>query len=113
MTASLEDALAFSARHPVGDHDAALRRRLLLELTSAAAGQIVVVDELGELLLVAAVVDVVADPAAPAQLEVLGARAPVPAQRFEAQVLAPALAFARSVGRRALHVARPAFVDGV
>jgi ribosomal protein S18 acetylase RimI-like enzyme len=109
----LEEALAFAARHPVGHLDEPTRRRLLTLLTSGPAGAIVVGDEGGALRLVAAVVDVIDDPAAPAQLSILGALPGLTGAAFAGEVLAPARAFARAVGRRVLEVARPTFVTDV
>jgi ribosomal protein S18 acetylase RimI-like enzyme len=109
----LEEALAFAARHPVGHLDEPTRRRLLTQLTSAPAGTIVVGDERGALRLVATVVDVIDDPTAAAELVILGAAPGLPGAVLAGEVLAPARAFARAVGRRALHVARPDIVPGV
>jgi ribosomal protein S18 acetylase RimI-like enzyme len=109
----LDEALAFSARHPVGDLDEPLRRRLLTTLTSSPAGTIVLADASGALVLVATVVDVRADPTAAAQLVVLGATPDLPGATFVGEVLAPARAFARAVGRPALHLDLPEFVRDV
>jgi ribosomal protein S18 acetylase RimI-like enzyme len=106
----LEEALAFAAAHPVGHLDEPLRRRLLTSLTSAPAGTIVLGDERGAPRLVATVVDVIFEPRAPAELVILGAAPGLSGAVFAGEVLAPARAFARAVGRRALHVARPGFV---
>jgi ribosomal protein S18 acetylase RimI-like enzyme len=112
----LEEALAFCARAPVGHFDAALRRRLLTGMTSAPEGTIVLTDDTraasGGLALVGTVIDVIADASAAAELVVLGARGGWPAEDFATEVVAPALAFARRVGRARLQLARPAFVDG-
>jgi ribosomal protein S18 acetylase RimI-like enzyme len=109
----LDEALAFAARHPVGHLDEPTRRRLLTQLTSAPAGTIVVGDERGAPCLVATVVDVIDDAAAPAELAILGARPGLPGALFAGEVLPPARDFARAAGRRALHVARPEVVEGV
>jgi mycothiol synthase len=102
----LDQALAFAARHPVGHLDEPTRRRLLTQLTSAPAGTIVLADALGALVLVATVVDVIDDAHAAAELAVIGAVPGLPGAVFAGQVLAPARAFARAVGRRRLHVNR-------
>jgi ribosomal protein S18 acetylase RimI-like enzyme len=109
----LDEALAFCARHAVGYLDEPTRRRLLTSLTSDPAGSIVLGDGRGELRLVATVVDVIDDRTAAAELAVLGARPGLAGAAFAGEVLAPARAFARAVGRRKLHVARPTFVDDV
>ena len=109
----LDDALAFAARHPVGHLDEPTRRRLLTQLTSAPAGTIALGDATGALTLVATVVDVIAEAGAPAGLEILGARPGLSGEAFATEVLAPALRFARGVGRSALHLARPTFVPDV
>jgi ribosomal protein S18 acetylase RimI-like enzyme len=109
----LDEALAFAARHPVGHLDEPTRRRLLTQLTSAPAGTIVVGDERRALRLVATVVDVIDDPAAAAELVILGAAPGMLGAVFASEVLAPALAFARAMGRRALQVARPGFVHDI
>jgi ribosomal protein S18 acetylase RimI-like enzyme len=106
----VEAALAFAARHPAGHFDDRLRRRLVTQLSSAPAGTIVLGEGPGEIRLVATVVDVIADPAAPAEVVVVGASSNVPAEVFAAEVLAPARAYARAVGRRAVEAPRPACV---
>ncbi len=106
----VEEALGFAARHPAGHLDDALRRRLITQLTSAPAGTIVLGDGRGQLRLVATVVDVISDPAAPAELIVLGARPGLPGVVFADEVLAPARAFARAVGRRSVDAPQPACV---
>jgi ribosomal protein S18 acetylase RimI-like enzyme len=112
----LEEALAFCARAPVGHLDGALRRRLLTGMTSAPEGTIVLADDAaadGGIALVALVVDVIESASAPADLVVLGARGDLAADAFAREVIAPALAFARGVGRSRLLLERPAFVDGI
>jgi ribosomal protein S18 acetylase RimI-like enzyme len=108
----LDEVLTFCARAPVGHFDAALRRRLLMQLTSDPTGTIVLADQEG-LSVVATVIDVIADPRAAAELVVLGARGPVAAAAFVKGVLDPASRFAGGVGRAALILARPAFVAGI
>jgi GNAT superfamily N-acetyltransferase len=110
LALDVEEALAFSSRHPAGHFDDMVRRRLITLLTSAPAGTIVLGDGAGGLCLVATVVDVISDPEAPAELVVVGARPGLPADVFAESVLAPARAFARAVGRRTLHAPRPACV---
>ena len=107
---ALDEALAFAARHPVGHLDEPTRRRLLTQLTSAPEGVIVLGDEGGALALVASVLDVLADPDAPAELVIVGARAGLSGVVLADQVIEPARAFARAAGRRALHVALPEVV---
>ncbi len=110
---ALDDALTFAARHAVGHLDESTRRRLLTALTSGPAGTIALRDARGVLVLLATVVDVLADPEAPAELVVLGAAPRLPGAVFAGKVLAPARAFARAVGRHKLNVSRPTFVDDV
>ena len=107
----LDEALAFSARHPVARVDETTRRRMITSLTSDPAGTIVVGDADGAIRVVATVIDVMADRAAPAEMIVLGARPGLPGAAFVDEVLAPARAFARGVGRRGLEIARPPFVS--
>jgi ribosomal protein S18 acetylase RimI-like enzyme len=107
---ALDEALAFAARHPVGHLDEPTRRRLLTHLTSATEGVIVLGDEDGALALVASVLDVLADAEGPAELVIVGARPGLAGAVFADQVIAPARAFARTAGRRALHLALPEVV---
>jgi len=107
---ALDEALAFAALHPVGQLDGPTRLRLLTHLTSAPEGTIVLANSRGELALVATVVDVIAESHAPAELVILGARR-VESNVFAHEVLAPAKLFARSAGRRALHLSRPSCVE--
>ena len=86
-----------------GPYDAPLLRRLMLALTSAPAG-VLVVEDGGAPVLVAAVVDLTTNGADAANLELLGVRAPVAADVFARCVVEPALAFARGGARRALQV---------
>ncbi len=105
FTASDADAIiAFCAAH--GSFDAALVRRLLLDLTSDPAGVVVIGDGAGP-RLVCAVIDRVFNGADAAHLETLGVRAPVSVAAFTRLVLEPALAFARGGPRRALYVVAP------
>ena len=110
---ALEEALAFSAAHPVGHLDDATRRRLLTMLTSAPAGTMVVGDERGALRMVATVVDVIDDPSAAAELVIRGAAPGLPGSVFAGEVIAPARAFARAVGRCRLNLSRPLCVRDV
>jgi ribosomal protein S18 acetylase RimI-like enzyme len=99
------DALAAFSVANDGTFDAALVRRLLLELTSDAAGVFVLADAAGSApAFVATVVDRAENGAGAAHLEVLAADAAVPASAFAALVVAPAIAFARAGTRRSLHV---------
>jgi GNAT superfamily N-acetyltransferase len=109
----LDEALAFAALHPVGHLDEPIRRRLLTALTSDPAGTIVVGDAEGVIRLVATVVDTIDNRTAPAELIILGARPDLPGRSLVDEVVAPAQAFARAVGRPALHIARPTFVIDV
>jgi ribosomal protein S18 acetylase RimI-like enzyme len=97
---------------PVGHLDEATRRRLLTHLTSEQAGTILLADDKG-LVLVATVVDVIANPHAAAVLVVLGARGLIADGPFAELVLEPAAAFARAGGRVALLLDRPAFVPAI
>jgi ribosomal protein S18 acetylase RimI-like enzyme len=85
-------------------HDAALVRRLLVDLTSDPAGSFVFADDEGP-ALVCTVIDRAANGAGGANLEILGARAPVAGELFAELVVAPAVAFARGGTRRGLQVA--------
>jgi ribosomal protein S18 acetylase RimI-like enzyme len=85
-------------------HDAALIRRLLLDLTSDPAGAFVFMDDEGP-ALVCTVIDLAPNGAGGANLEILGARAPVLGALFAELVVGPAVAFARRGGRRGLQVA--------
>jgi ribosomal protein S18 acetylase RimI-like enzyme len=87
-----------------GPHDAALVRRLLVDLTSDPAGAFVFADGEGP-ALVCTVVDLAANGAGGANLEILGARATVAGELFAELVVAPAVAFARGGARRGLQVA--------
>jgi ribosomal protein S18 acetylase RimI-like enzyme len=97
------DALAAFCVAQGGPYDAGLVKQLLRELTSDPAGVVVLHDADG-LALVATVIDRVRNGADAASLETLGVRVPVPAGIFTRLVLEPAVAFARSGERRALHV---------
>ena len=90
-----------------GPYDPGLLRRLMLELTSAPAGVIVVEDGDGT-ALVATVVDRVSNGMDAANLEMLAVRAPLTAEAFIHLVVEPASAFARGGDRRALAVGLPA-----
>jgi ribosomal protein S18 acetylase RimI-like enzyme len=109
---ALDEALAFAALHPVGQLDGPTRLRLLTQLTSAPQGTIVLADARGEVALVATVLDVIAESDAPAELVILGARR-IERNVFTHEVLAPAELFARSTGRRALHLSRPSCIEDV
>jgi ribosomal protein S18 acetylase RimI-like enzyme len=87
-------------------YDAGLVRRLLLDLTSDAAG-VFVVDDGGALVLVATVVDRAENGVGAAHFELLGlaANAGVPSRAFAELVVTPAVAFARAGVRSSLHVA--------
>jgi ribosomal protein S18 acetylase RimI-like enzyme len=82
-----------------GVHDT----RMLLGLTSDPAGVFVITDDEG-IALVATVVDRTRNAADAAILETLGVRARMPPHRYTELVLQPAIAFARSGERGALHV---------
>jgi ribosomal protein S18 acetylase RimI-like enzyme len=101
--ADAESVVAFCVAHG-GPRDAVLVKTLLVELTSDAAGVIVVSDVEGT-AIVASVVDRIHNGADAASLETLGVRVPVPDATFARLVVEPAVAFARSGARRALHVA--------
>src|SRR5690242_12938884 len=85
-------------------HDAALVRRLLVDLTSDPAGAFVFRDSEGP-ALVCTVVDLAANGAGGANLEILGARVPVAGELFAELVVVPAIGFARGGARRGLQVA--------
>jgi ribosomal protein S18 acetylase RimI-like enzyme len=87
-----------------GPHDAALVRRLLVDLTSDPAGAFVFADGEGP-ALVCTVVDRAANGAGRTNLEILGARSPVAGELFAELVVAPAVAFARGRNPRGLQVA--------
>jgi ribosomal protein S18 acetylase RimI-like enzyme len=101
--AEVDAIVAFCVAHG-GPYDALLVKTLLVEMTSDAAGVIVVSDAEG-IALVASVVDRMHNGADAASLETLGVRVPVPDVTFAQLVVEPAVAFARSGARRALHVA--------
>jgi ribosomal protein S18 acetylase RimI-like enzyme len=84
--------------------DAAVLRRLLLDLTSAPAGVSILADGAGP-ALVATVIDRAENGADAANLEILGVGPGVPAEAFARLVVEPSIAFARGGVRRALHVA--------
>jgi len=98
--------VAFCLAHGAGEHDAALLRLLLVDLTSDAAGVVVLGDGEG-VALVATVVDRVRNGADAASLETLGVRVPPAAPSFIDLVVEPAVAFARAGERRALQVVLP------
>ena len=100
------DALAAFCVARGGPYDTGLVKTLLCELTSDAAGVFIVHDADG-VALVATVVDRVRNGADAASVETLGVRASIPAAIFTRLVLQPAIAFARSGPRSALHVALP------
>jgi ribosomal protein S18 acetylase RimI-like enzyme len=99
--ASVDAVVAFCVAN--GPYDAPLLRRLMLGLTSAPAG-VLVVEDRGGPVLVAAVVDRTTNGAGAANLELLGVRGPVASEVFARCVVEPALAFARGGERRALQV---------
>src|SRR4051812_25211519 len=79
--------------------------RLLLELTSDAAGVISIGDGDGDdPTLVMTVIDRIRNGADAAILETLAVRAPIGAASFMCLVVEPAIAFARAGERRVLHV---------
>jgi ribosomal protein S18 acetylase RimI-like enzyme len=93
-------------------YDGALLRRLMLDLTSAPAGVLVVEDAEGP-ALVATVIDRTANGADAANLELLGVRGSIPAEVFGRAVVDEALAFARGGPRRALQVLLPPVAAGI
>jgi ribosomal protein S18 acetylase RimI-like enzyme len=106
----LEPSLAFCAAAPVGHIDRTLRARLLTKMTSAPDGAIVLSDARG-LALVGTVIDVIADPEAPARLVVLGARDDLEVAPFM-EAVGLASSFAARGPRKALAVEAPTFIDG-
>jgi ribosomal protein S18 acetylase RimI-like enzyme len=97
-----DDVVAFCV--PNGSrYDAGLVRRLLLQMTSDPSGVFVLADDEGP-ALVATVIDRTQNGPNAANLEILGARGPMPAATFSRLVLEPAVAFARAGVRTALHV---------
>ena len=99
--AAVDAIVAFCVAN--GPYDAPLLRRLMLGLTSAPAG-VLVIEDLGVPVLVAAIVDRTTNGADAANLELLGVRAPITSDVFGRCVVEPALAFARGGERRALQV---------
>jgi ribosomal protein S18 acetylase RimI-like enzyme len=99
--AAVDAVVAFCVAN--GPYDAPLLRRLMLGLTSAPAG-VLVVDDRGTPVVVAVVVDRTTNGADAANLELLGVRGPVASEVFARCVVEPALAFARGGERRALQV---------
>lgn len=85
-------------------YDAALLRRLLLNMTSDPAG-VLVVAERDRPVLVATVIDRAENGVGAASLEILGVGPSVPAEAFERLVVGPAIAFARAGVRHVLHAA--------
>jgi ribosomal protein S18 acetylase RimI-like enzyme len=105
--ADAEATIAFCAAH--GPFDAALLRRLLLDLTSDPAGVFVIRDG-ASTALVATVVDRATNGVDAANLETLGVRAPLTADAFARLVVEPAIAFTRAGERSALSVGLQASV---
>jgi ribosomal protein S18 acetylase RimI-like enzyme len=96
------DALAaFCVAHGC-PFDAAMVRRLIVDLTSDPAGVFVLGDASGP-AVVATVVDRAENEADAASVEILGVRVPVPAAELVRLLVEPAIAFARAGSRRALH----------
>jgi hypothetical protein len=95
--------VAFCVAHGA-PHDAALVRRLMVDLTSDPAGAFVLVDGEGP-AFVSTVVDLAVNGDGGANLELLGARAPMAGELFAELVVAPAVAFARGGAHRGLQVA--------
>jgi len=104
--ADIDALVAFCGAH-ASPFDGPLLRRLVLDLTSAPAGVIVLGDDAG-IALAATVLDGTSNASEAANLEILARRAPIPAALFMRLVVEPALAFARAGTRRALHVVLPA-----
>jgi ribosomal protein S18 acetylase RimI-like enzyme len=101
--AELDALVAFATAHGAA-FDAALVRRLVLEMTSSPECVLVIADAGGP-LLAAVVLDRLQNSTGAANLEVLAVRARVPADVFARQVLEPAIALARAAGRSLLLVA--------
>jgi ribosomal protein S18 acetylase RimI-like enzyme len=99
----VEEWAAFCGAHG-GPHDATLVRRLLIHLTSHPAGVFAFADGEGP-AMVCTVVDLAPNGAGDANLEILGARAPVAGSLFAELVAAPAVTFARGGTPRGLQVA--------
>ena len=108
--ASVDAIVAFCVAN--GPYDAPLLRRLMLGLTSAPAG-VLVVEDRGALVLVATVVDRTTNGAGAANLELLGVRGPVASEVFARCVVEPALAFARGGERRAVQVQLLSIAAGI
>jgi len=103
--ADVDAVVAFCAAHG-RIRDVSLLRSLLLDLTSDPTG-VIVLEDGGDVALVAAAVDRVSNGADAANLETLGVRVAPAAATFMQLVVEPALAFARAGERRALQVALP------
>jgi ribosomal protein S18 acetylase RimI-like enzyme len=100
------DAIVAFCAAQGSSYDSGLVRMLVLELTSDVAG-VMVVDDGGDVALVATVVDRTRNGADAASLETLAVRAAPAATSFVRLVVEPALAFARAGERSALHVPLP------
>ncbi len=83
--------------------DAAVIRRLIVDLTSDPAGVFVVADDAGP-VLVASLFDRGENGADAAMLEILGIGAAVSREAFAELVVTPAIAFGRAGVRRAVHL---------
>jgi ribosomal protein S18 acetylase RimI-like enzyme len=101
--AEIDALVAFATAHGSA-FDAALVRRLVLEMTSSPECVLVIADAGGP-VLAAVVLDRLENSTGAATLEVLAVRARVPANVFARQVLEPAIALARAAGRSVLLVA--------
>ena len=108
--ASVDAIVAFCVAN--GPYDAPLLRRLMLGLTSAPAG-VLIVEDRGAPVLVAAVVDRTTNDARAANLELLGVRGLVTSEVFARCVVEPALAFARGGERLALQIPLGAIGTGI
>jgi ribosomal protein S18 acetylase RimI-like enzyme len=110
--ADTDRLVAFCVAHG-SPHDEALVGRMLLYLTSDPSGVLAWDDDDGP-VVVATVLDRTVNGADAANLEILGARAPLGAEAVWDLVASPGLAFARGGVRRALHLALyPGLVERV
>ena len=110
--ADADRLVAFCVAHG-SPHDGALVGRMLRHLTSDPAGVLAWDDDDGP-AVVATVIDRTVNGADAANLEILGARAPLGAEAVWDLVASPGLAFARGGARRALHLALyPWLIEGV
>lgn len=103
LSADADGLVAFCVAHG-SPYDAAMVRRLLLDMTSDRVGVLVIGDDDGP-MLVATVVDRALNGADAAYLEILGVRGLIPTALFSHLVVDPAVAFARAGTRSSLHAA--------